>query len=39
VRVVGERFQLAQVVQNLIDNAMKYTPKGGVVRIEIGAGR
>jgi two-component system phosphate regulon sensor histidine kinase PhoR len=36
VRVVGERFQLAQVVQNLIDNAMKYTPKGGVVRIEIG---
>ncbi len=36
VRVVGERFQLAQVVQNLVDNAMKYTPKGGVVRIEIG---
>lgn len=36
VRVVGERFQLAQVVQNLVDNAMKYTPAGGVVRIEIG---
>jgi two-component system phosphate regulon sensor histidine kinase PhoR len=33
--VVGERFQLAQVVQNLIDNAIKYTPRGGVVRVEI----
>ncbi|MCX7359648.1 MAG: ATP-binding protein, partial [Alphaproteobacteria bacterium] len=35
VRVVGERFQLAQVVQNLVDNAVKYTPNGGVVRIEV----
>jgi two-component system phosphate regulon sensor histidine kinase PhoR len=37
VRVVGERFQLAQVVQNLIDNAIKYSPENGEVRIEIGA--
>ncbi|HVK81460.1 MAG TPA: ATP-binding protein [Verrucomicrobiae bacterium] len=37
VMVVGERFQLAQVVQNLVDNAMKYTPAGGIVRIELGA--
>jgi len=37
VRVVGERFQLAQVVQNLIDNAVKYTPDGGAVRVEIAA--
>lgn len=37
VRVVGERFQLAQVVQNLVDNAVKYTPDGGVVRIAIAA--
>ncbi len=37
VRVVGERFQLAQVVQNLVDNAVKYTPDGGVVVVEVGA--
>lgn len=37
VRVVGERFQLAQVVQNLVDNAVKYTPEGGAVRVEIAA--
>jgi two-component system phosphate regulon sensor histidine kinase PhoR len=36
VTVVGERFQLAQVVQNLVDNAVKYTPKGGEVLIEVG---
>jgi two-component system phosphate regulon sensor histidine kinase PhoR len=34
--VVGERFQLAQVVQNLIDNAAKYTPAGGEVVVEVG---
>ncbi len=34
--VVGERFQLAQVIQNLIDNAIKYSPEGGEVRIEVG---
>ena len=38
VAVVGERFQLAQVVQNLIDNAAKYTPAGGEVVVEIGQG-
>lgn len=37
VRVVGERFQLAQVVQNLVDNAVKYTPDGGVVTLEVAA--
>jgi two-component system phosphate regulon sensor histidine kinase PhoR len=36
VNVVGERFQLAQVIQNLIDNAVKYTPAGGEVVVEIG---
>jgi two-component system, OmpR family, phosphate regulon sensor histidine kinase PhoR len=37
VRVVGERFQLAQVIQNLVDNAVKYSPDGGEVTIEIAA--
>jgi two-component system, OmpR family, phosphate regulon sensor histidine kinase PhoR len=36
VRVAGERFQLAQVVQNLVDNAVKYSPDGGEVAVEVG---
>lgn len=35
VSVVGERFQLAQVIQNLVDNAAKYTEPGGEVVVEI----
>lgn len=38
LHIVGERFQMAQVVQNLIDNAIKYTPKDGVVRVEVALG-
>ncbi|MDI1365610.1 MAG: ATP-binding protein [bacterium] len=33
--VEGDRDQIIQVVQNLIDNAIKYTPTDGVVRVEI----
>jgi len=30
----GDRDQILQVVQNLVDNAVKYTPPGGRVRVE-----
>ncbi len=36
VWVVGERFQLVQVVQNLIDNALKYSPANGAIVVEVG---
>ncbi|MBI1187899.1 MAG: hypothetical protein GC206_11330 [Alphaproteobacteria bacterium] len=37
VMIVGDRFQIAQVAQNLIDNAVKFSPSGGLVTVEIGA--
>jgi len=37
VVVEGDRDQIIQVVQNLVDNAVKYTPAGGVIGIEISA--
>jgi two-component system phosphate regulon sensor histidine kinase PhoR len=36
--VEGDRDQIVQVIQNLVDNAIKYTPRDGVVRIEIFSG-
>jgi len=36
--VVGDRDQLVQVAQNLIDNALKYSVRGGVVRVAIRCG-
>ena len=35
--VVGDRDQIVQVVQNLLDNAVKYAPGGGVVTISLTA--
>ena len=36
--VVGERDQIVQVAQNLIDNAIKYAGRGGKVRVELERG-
>ncbi len=32
-RVLGERSRLARVIENLLDNALSFSPPGGVVRI------
>jgi two-component system phosphate regulon sensor histidine kinase PhoR len=37
-RVVGDRDQIVQVVQNLVDNALKYSPAGAAVRIVVDSG-
>ncbi len=37
VVVEGDRDQIVQVVQNLVDNAVKYTPSGGVIAIDVGS--
>jgi signal transduction histidine kinase len=33
--IFGDRELLAQVLTNLVDNAVKYTPSGGTVRVEL----
>lgn len=38
ILVTGVRDELAQVVQNLVDNAVKYSERGGVVNVDLAAG-
>ena len=33
--IEGDRDQIIQVIQNLIDNAVKYSPQDGVIRVEV----
>ena len=35
VKLVGDRARLAQIVGNLLDNASKYTPDGGEIRLSL----
>ncbi len=35
---VGDRDQIVQVIQNLVDNALKYSPPGGAVRVVLESG-
>lgn len=35
----GDRDEIVQVIQNLVDNAIKYSPRDGVVEIAIRSGR
>ena len=36
--VTGDRDQIIQVAQNLVDNALKYTPRGGEVLVTVEVG-
>jgi len=37
VSIPGNRVHLREVIHNLIDNALKYTPEGGNVSVEVSA--
>ena len=35
VRIIGDRDEIVQVIQNLTDNAIKYSPVGGTVELSV----
>lgn len=35
LRVMGERWQLGELLRNLVDNALRYTPSGGEVTVRV----
>jgi heavy metal sensor kinase len=37
VEATGDRARIKQVIVNLVDNAIKYTPEGGAARIQVSA--
>ena len=38
-RVAGDGDRILQIVSNLLDNAVRWTPEGGVVTLDAGGGR
>lgn len=38
VTMPGERMQLTRLISNLLDNALKYVPRGGTVELNLAAG-